>query len=52
MMISFFWYRKIVFGNFSDDNTLYVCDLIISDVLRRLHKDLEVVIGWFACNDR
>ena len=36
--------------NFADDNTLYVCDQDITNVLRRLKKDLDVVVNWFSSN--
>ena len=36
--------------NFADDNSLYVCDTSIDNVLRRLKLDLDFVIKWFSSN--
>ena len=42
--------NEAIICNFADDNTLYVCDQDITNVLRRLKKDLDVVVNWFSSN--
>ena len=37
--------------NFADDNTLYVCGHDIPDVVRRIDKELHIVIDWLSKND-
>ena len=34
--------------NYANDNTLYVCDTQISNVIRRLNSDVQLVITWFS----
>ena len=36
--------------NFADDNTLYICGTNITDITRRINKDLEIVLHWFTNN--
>ena len=36
--------------NLADDNTLYVCDINIKKVIKRLNSDLKVILDWFLCN--
>ena len=36
--------------NFADDNTLYICDSSIDNVLRRLNADVSTILEWFKCN--
>ena len=36
--------------NFADDNTMYVCDTTIENVISRLKCDITNVSRWFECN--
>ena len=36
--------------NFADDNTLYVCDSSIDNVMRRLNADMSTISEWFKRN--
>ena len=36
--------------NFADDNTLYTCDLSLSDLIGKLEPAAPLVIGWFRYN--
>ena len=36
--------------NFADDNTLYVCDSSLDNVLCRLNADMTVILVWFKSN--
>ena len=36
--------------NVSDDNTMYVCDTTIENVISRLKCDITNVSTWFECN--
>ena len=36
--------------NFADDNTLYVCDSSLDNVLSRLNADMRSILAWFECN--
>ena len=33
--------------NLADDNTLYVCDTTLQNVLKRLNADLKIALDWF-----
>ena len=36
--------------NFADDNTLYICDPSIDQVMHRLNADMTSILAWFKCN--
>ena len=36
--------------NFADDNTLYVCDSSLDNVLCRFNADMTVILAWFKSN--
>ena len=36
--------------NFADDNTLFVCDETLDEVLRRLNLDIGNIVNWFNHN--
>ena len=36
--------------NFADDNTLYICDSSIDQVLHRINADMTSILAWFKCN--
>ena len=36
--------------NFADDNTLYICDSSLENVLRRLYTDASSILDWFKYN--
>ena len=36
--------------NYSDDTNLYVCDMDLSNLIRKLECDALIAIEWFECN--
>ena len=36
--------------NFADDNTLYTCNISLSDLIGKLESAVELVIDWFRYN--